>query len=86
MRESIENPAARDIGQVWRLLFGGVVPAALLALLFSASPDVTRWVAIAITGVVVLASGLSFVAQWRLSSRPPLPAARVVQLGDRDGA
>jgi hypothetical protein len=43
-------------------------------------------VAIAITGVVVLASGLSFVAQWRLSSRTPLPAARVVQRGDRDGA
>jgi hypothetical protein len=80
--EEMSPQAQRELRRVRWFAVG--VTALLVPVPFFASPDVAGWVAIAVTGALVLASVLWFVAVLR--HRTPLPAARVVQRGDRDHA
>jgi hypothetical protein len=80
--EAASAQAQRELRWVRWLAVG--LTALLAPVPFFASPDVAAWVAIAMTGAIVLASVLWFVAPLR--HRTPLPAARVVQRGDRDRA
>lgn len=91
MSERVEEASAQAQRELrWVRWLAVALTALLVPVPFFASPDVAAWVAIAMTGAIVLASALWFVAHVRhgapLRHGTPLPVARVVQRGDRDRA
>jgi cation transport ATPase len=85
MSERVEEASAQAQREIRRILWFAVgLTALLVPVPFFALIDVAAWLAIAMTGAIVLASVLWFVAVLR--HRTPLPAARVVQRSDRDRA